>query len=277
MAVAISDGIHVAGTLVRAGFLKPSRPDRALRALLGLHRFGPTLAAGYVGAAARYPAAPAVIDEAGTLTFKEVDRRTNALARGLAGHGLTEGETVAVMCRNHRGFVEASVACSKLGVHVVLLNTGFAAPQVAEVVDRENVGGLIYDEEFRDTVREARAGRASFLAWQEEGADVGVPENGDTGAPENGSLAELIATRVDTQLPPPAAAGRAVILTSGTTGCRRFRCAPGRRPSSPRRCFTPGGLPTCCWAPPSHRRWSCAGASSLWTPCAPSPSTAPAG
>jgi acyl-CoA synthetase (AMP-forming)/AMP-acid ligase II len=216
MAVAISDGIHVAGTLVRAGFLKPSRPDRALRAIRGLHRFGPTLAAGYIGAAARYPPAPAVIDDAGTLTFKEVDRRTNALARGLAGHGLTEGETVALMCRNHRGFVEASVACSKLGVHVVLLNTGFAGPQVAEVAERENVRGLIYDREFRDTVQAARGGRASFLAWHQDGA--AAPETGDAGAPENGTLAELIATRVDTPLPPPAVAGRAVILTSGTTG-----------------------------------------------------------
>src|ERR1700761_8610203 len=88
MAVALGDGIHVAGTLARAGILRPSRPDRALRAIAGLHRFGPTLAAGYVGAAARYPDAPALVDELGTLTFAALDRRTNALARGLAGHGV---------------------------------------------------------------------------------------------------------------------------------------------------------------------------------------------
>jgi acyl-CoA synthetase (AMP-forming)/AMP-acid ligase II len=232
MAAAISDGIHVAGTLVRAGFLRPSRPDRAVRALVGLHRFGPTLAAGYVGAAARYPSAPALIDDQGVLSFDEVDRRTNALARGLAGHGLTEGATIALMCRNHRGFVEAAVACSKLGAHVVLLNTGFAGPQVAEVVERENVTGLIYDAEFRDTIGAARRGRISFVAWTDQPAPgTPAPDAATAAAPattaaapattapgEAGTLAELIATRVDTPLPPPADAGRAVILTSGTTG-----------------------------------------------------------
>ena len=56
MAVALSDGIHVAGTLARAGMLRPSRPDRAMRAIVGLRRFGPTMAAGVVGGAARFPA-----------------------------------------------------------------------------------------------------------------------------------------------------------------------------------------------------------------------------
>jgi acyl-CoA synthetase (AMP-forming)/AMP-acid ligase II len=206
MAVALSDGIHVAGTLARAGMLRPSRPDRAMRAIVGLRRFGPTMAAGIVGGAARFPAAPAIIDDDGTVTFADLERRTNALARGLAGHGLTEGRTLAVMCRNHRGFVEVAAACSKLGVHVVLLNTGFAGPQVAEVVAREGADGLVYDREFATTVDEARGDRIGFVADNE------ADEIGDT------SLAHLIATRIDTPLPPPAVAGRAVILTSGTTG-----------------------------------------------------------
>jgi acyl-CoA synthetase (AMP-forming)/AMP-acid ligase II len=203
MVVAISDGIHVARTLARAGMMRPSRPDRAVRALVGLRRFGPTLAAGIVGGAARFPSAAAIIDDEGAVTFAELERRTNALARGLAGHGLTEGRSIAVMCRNHRGFVEVCAACSKLGVHVVLLNTGFAAPQVAEVVQREGAAGLVYDREFADAVREARAGRLCFVA---------------DGGGEDTSVGELIATRVSTPLPPPAVAGRAVILTSGTTG-----------------------------------------------------------
>ena len=219
MAVALSDGIHVAGTLARAGMLRPSRPDRAMRAIVGLHRFGPTMAAGVVGGAARFPAAAAVIDDDGVLTFADLERRTNALARGLAGHGLTEGRTLAVMCRNHRGFVEVAAACSKLGVHVVLLNTGFAGPQVAEVVQREGADGLVYDREFAATVQEARGRRVCFVADEvaaagADAADVGA----DAGGADDASLAQLIATRVDTPLPPPGVAGRAIILTSGTTG-----------------------------------------------------------
>jgi acyl-CoA synthetase (AMP-forming)/AMP-acid ligase II len=216
MATTITESMHVAGTLARAGILRPSRPDRALRAIAGLHRFGPSLAAGYLGAAARYPAAPALIDELGALSFEEVDRRTNALARGFAGYGLREGDAVAIMCRNHRGFVEASLACSKLGVHAVYLNTGFAGPQVTEVVARENAAGVVYDQEFTPLVEQACAGRAGFVAWEETSRRP-VP-GAALGADPHPSLAQLIATRVDEPLPAPSQAGRAVILTSGTTG-----------------------------------------------------------
>jgi fatty-acyl-CoA synthase len=217
MAVALSDGMHIAGTLARAGMLRPSRPDRAMRAIIGLRRFGPTMAAGVVGGAARFPAAAALIDDEGMLTFADLERRSNALARGLAGHGLTEGRTVAVMCRNHRGFVEVAAACSKLGVHVVLLNTGFAGPQVAEVVEREGAEGLIYDREFAATIQEARGRRVCLVADADADAHADADAEAGAGADDT-SLAQLIATRVDTPLPPPAVAGRAVILTSGTTG-----------------------------------------------------------
>ncbi len=216
MAVALSDGIHVAGTLARAGMLRPSRPDRAMRAIMGLHRFGPTMAAGVMGAAARFPAAAAVIDDDGILTFAELERRTNALARGLAGHGLTEGRSLAVMCRNHRGFIEVAAACSKLGVHVVLLNTGFAGPQVAEVVEREGADGIVYDHEFAATIAEARGPRACFVT--------------DAAGADDTSLAELVASRVADPLSPPSVAGRAVILTSGTTGTPKGASRPA--PSS---------------------------------------------
>ncbi len=226
MTVALGDGIHLAGTFVRAGILRLSRPDRAARAIAGLHRFGPTLAAGYLGAAARYPHAPALIDEQGMLTFAEVDRRTNALARGLAGHGLTQGDAVGIMCRNHRGFVETSVACSKLGLHAVFLNTGFAGPQVAEVAAREQLAGIVSDSEFADVIAPARTGPrppVCFTAWTDEPGSGG----GDT------SLAELIATRVDSPLPPPRQAGRAVILTSGTTGTPKGANRPNPSSLSP--------------------------------------------
>ncbi len=228
MAVALGDGIHMAGTFVRAGILRPSRPDRAARAIAGLHRFGPTLAAGYLGAAARYPDAPALIDERGTLTFAEVDRRSNALARGLAGHGLTEGDAVGLMCRNHRGFVETSLACSKLGLHAVFLNTGFAGPQVAEVAAREDIAAIVYDQEFAGVIAEVRTRPRSprppvcFTAWSDTPHPGGDP-----------SLEDLIATRVDAPLPPPRQAGRAVILTSGTTGTPKGANRPNPSSLSP--------------------------------------------
>ncbi|HEY2258477.1 MAG TPA: AMP-binding protein [Solirubrobacteraceae bacterium] len=204
---AIADSVHMANTFARAGVLRPSRPDRALRALLGLHRWGPTLAAGYLGSAARYPEAPALIDELGTVSFAQVERRSNALARGMAGYGVRAGDRVAIMCRNHRYFVEASIACSKLGAHSVYLNTAFAPPQVADVVGREDPAAIVYDQEFGPGVNATSENRRGFVGWCD-----------DPSAAVHPVLEELIASRSPEPLQPPEQPGRAVILTSGTTG-----------------------------------------------------------
>jgi acyl-CoA synthetase (AMP-forming)/AMP-acid ligase II len=186
----------------------PSRPDRTLRSIAALQRWGPTPAAAYAGAAARYPDRTALVDERGTLTFGELNRRTNALARALAGEGIEEGQGVAIMARNHRGFVEATVACSKLGATALYLNTAFAAPQIADVLDREAPVAVVYDEEFEGLLDAGAAGRKRFLSWAQGG-----------GARTAGtSLEELIAATSDAGVEPPREKGRVVILTSGTTG-----------------------------------------------------------
>ncbi len=202
----ISDAAFAAVTFTRAGIVRPSRPDRIIRAVTALERYGPTLAAGYRSCAARWPNALAIVDERGTLTFAEVDRRTNALARALANRGLEPGLSAGIMCRNHRGFVEASIACSKLGAHALYLNTAFARPQVSEVVQREAPALLIHDAEFAEAVSEAATDRPAYVAWD------------DDPAPGEATLEQLIAQSNDRPLPAPAQPGRTIILTSGTTG-----------------------------------------------------------
>ncbi|MGH2902294.1 MAG: AMP-binding protein, partial [Solirubrobacteraceae bacterium] len=125
--------LAVAKTLLETGIFKPERPNRSLRALGTLRRWGSSAAAAYTISAIRCPDRVAIVDERGTLTFAEVDRRTNALAHELASAGVGPRDAVAIMCRNHRGFIDATVACSKLGASVLYLNTAFAGPQIADV------------------------------------------------------------------------------------------------------------------------------------------------
>jgi fatty-acyl-CoA synthase len=199
--------LHVAATLTRAGILTPTRPDRLISTLLTVARWGPTPAAGYTAAAIRYPDEPAIIDELGTLTFSEVHRRTNGLAQALSDQGIKEGDSVAILCRNHRGFIEATVALSKLGAHSLYLNTQFAAPQITDVVAREKPIALIFDDEFTDMVAEAGQRRKRFIAWHD----------GDS-KPSNPVLEDLIQGGDPEDVVPPEEPGRVVILTSGTTG-----------------------------------------------------------
>ena len=144
--------LQVARTLLGTGMLQPVRADKAVRSLAALRRWGPTAAAAYIGAAIRQPQSTALVDERGTLSFSQVNRRTNALAHELRQIGVGEQDAVAIMCRNHRGFVEATVACSKLGASGLYLNTAFAGPQIADVLEREDPVALIYDEEFTELV-----------------------------------------------------------------------------------------------------------------------------
>ena len=199
--------LEVARTLLATGMIAPSRPDRALRSVSALRRWGPTPAAAYIGAAARYPDRAAVIDDRGIVTFAEVHSRTNALAHALSRDGISAGDGVAIMCRNHRGFIDATVACAKLGASALYLNTAFAGPQIADVLAREDPVAVIYDEEFAELVSPGLAGRKRYVAWSEPGS-----------AHAEATLAALIAAGDTSELSPPPERGRVVILTSGTTG-----------------------------------------------------------
>lgn len=197
-------------TLARAGVVRPMRPDRMARLARALRRWGASPAAGITAAAVTRAEAPMVEDEAGSLSFAEVHRRSNALARTLAGEGIGEGDGIAIMCRNHRGFIEATLAVAKLGATGLYMNTAFAGPQLADVVERERPGALIYDEEFAGLLAGVDPGLRRYAAWR----DGSAAEAGGMDA----DLDELIAASADHDLEPPEQSAKFVILTSGTTG-----------------------------------------------------------
>jgi fatty-acyl-CoA synthase len=203
----VSYKLQVARALLGTGIAHPERPDKTLRSLGVLRRWGPSSAAAYTGGAIRFPDRPAIVDDRGTLTFAQIDRRTNALAHTLADGGIGAEDSVAIMCRNHRYFVEATVACAKLGAGALYLNTAFAGPQITDVMQREDPSAVIYDEEFADLVGEGAAGRRCIVAWSEPGDGASAP-----------AIEQLIASAETSALTPPAEKGRVVILTSGTTG-----------------------------------------------------------
>src|SRR5919202_3705919 len=214
----VTSTLQTAWTLQRAGIITPTRPDRIFGLAVALIRLGATPAAGYTISALRYPDEPAVIDELGTLTFKEVHERSNALARALSEDGIGAGDGVGIMCRNHRGFIDAVVALSKLGADALFLNTSFSGPQLADVAERENPRALVYDSEFAELIKDAGRRRKRYVAWHEPDHKVRDPR-----------LEDLVEGGDTSNLPPPSERGRAIILTSGTTGTPKgaSRSQPG--------------------------------------------------
>jgi len=205
----VVEGLWEAKVLAEAGILRPMRPDRLVRIAERYVRLGTSPALGAAACAISYPDETAIIDEAGTLTFSQVHERSNALARALRDEGVGLGDGVANMCRNHRYFVDATLAASKLGAIALYLNTAFAGPQLKDVLDREDPSMLIYDQEFEELLSDTASDVPRFIAWEER-------EEGATA--EHPTVEELISASSSYDLDPPEEHGRFIILTSGTTG-----------------------------------------------------------
>jgi acyl-CoA synthetase (AMP-forming)/AMP-acid ligase II/NAD(P)-dependent dehydrogenase (short-subunit alcohol dehydrogenase family) len=206
-------GLRALGALRGAGGLAavpPSRLPAAARAL----RMGPGPAALVTLAAARHPERAAIADDGGEVSFAELERRGAAIATGLRQHfGVTSGAPVAVMCRNHSGFVETIVAGSRLGADLLLLGTDFPASQLANVLERERPVAVVHDEEFGPLFEGSGFGGARVVAWHE--------------GPVAGSSLDGLAAGSAAKLGRPSERSRLVILTSGTTG------VPKSAPRSP--------------------------------------------
>ena len=139
------------------------RPDEAVRAFLALRRYG-AFGGLLDNAAARYADAPAITDERGTLSFRELDENSNALARALAAKGIRSGAVVAALHRNSRHLMATVAAANKLGTRLVLMNSGFAGPQLADVAAREQVSCVLADEEFANSSMSCRRRRCGSSA-----------------------------------------------------------------------------------------------------------------
>ena len=202
----ISDSIFEVKVLREAGILEPIRPDKALKIGGTFVRWGASPATGVTTAALHHPHELALVDELGALSWERLHRRSNALAHSLAGMGIGHGDGVGVMCRNHRGFIETTLAAAKLGASALYLNTMFAGPQLVEVTKREGPKVLVYDEEFGDLLAGVDESVERIVAWC------------DSESPGGLTLENLIEAGDESDHKPPPDKPRFVILTSGTTG-----------------------------------------------------------
>ena len=225
--------------LARAGALRPLPPARLRQAARAARTLGMGAAGGVAISAARDPDGIAVIDERGPIAFSELDARAARIAAGLhAECGVGPDRALGVMCRNHRGFVEAMLTASRLGADLLLLNTDFPGPQLAQALAGHGVGAIVHDEEFAPVLDLAGYDGERVLAWQ----DVAAPAAGAAAGRARGSVADrpphsarpsagdasaasaraltldALAALGAAPPPPPASSGRLVILSSGTTG-----------------------------------------------------------
>ncbi|MFL5861031.1 MAG: acyl-CoA synthetase [Solirubrobacteraceae bacterium] len=221
LAERFGDEAYFAAVCVRSGMIGPELPHKVAQMLLAFRRYGLLAGAVTIGAI-RHGDRVVIRDERGDVTYKELDERTNALANAWRQNGVAPGDGVAILVRNHRGFLEAVFAAAKCGAKIILLNTSFAGPQIREVAEREATKLLVYDDEYAPMLNGVQPPHGRWRAWVDDEADH--PENVDD------SLESLIGAGDRSGPPKPGKPPKIVILTSGTTGTPKG--APRDEPKS---------------------------------------------
>lgn len=191
---------HLAGPL-------PPRHPQLLRQVAALTRRDPTITGAYRASATWTPRNDAIIDDAGRLTFADVDNRTTQLANALTQHGVRQGRRVALLCRNHPALLESVIACGKLGAHVLLLNPDLSGAQVTDVICSYRPAALLLDDEF-----------VPMIPWTP--AALPLIRTSGTGPLTVPGLIEHGSTK---RVRRPSSAGKVTVLTPGRANTSRRR------------------------------------------------------
>lgn len=169
-------------------------------------KFGPTPALLIALSARRFPDRVALIEDRGALTYAQLQHRATAIAAALFAACARPPASVGIICRNHRGFVEAMTAGAQLGAELIFINTELPAAQLAAILHRHRPDVLIYDDEYATAVDDAGYAGLRVLAWCADPAVTGTRTLDGLAAQHH---------------PAPPRVRRPIkltLLTSGTTG-----------------------------------------------------------
>jgi fatty-acyl-CoA synthase len=78
-----------------------------------------------------------------SITFADLDVRSNRLAQLLYARGLRRGDHVAIFAENHLVFFDAIWACLRSGLYLTTINRYLTAAEAAYIVDNSDAAALI--------------------------------------------------------------------------------------------------------------------------------------
>jgi long-chain acyl-CoA synthetase len=160
--------------------------------------------------ARRFPAKPAIVDDAISLNWAELDARIDRVAAALIAAGLKRGDRAALLLPNGREYLELYFGCARAGVIAVPVNYRLTPAEAASILTDADPALLVAGDAYLATTRALESDLPALKRWM-----VGA-----------GSLAGATPYEVALDTAPawtPAAAGGeddtfALFFTSGTTG-----------------------------------------------------------
>lgn len=106
--------------------------------------------------AATVPDRVAVEADSLTLTYAELDARSDRIAAGLAAQGITQGDRVAIYMMNRPEHIESFIATVKLGAVPFNVNFRYREDELKYLFGNAGAAAIIHGAEFSDTVRALR-------------------------------------------------------------------------------------------------------------------------
>ncbi|MDY6870980.1 MAG: AMP-binding protein [Actinomycetota bacterium] len=155
------------------------------------------------------PDKPAVVMAATgqVVTHRELDDRSNQLARLWRENGLTPGDHVAVFMENHPRYLEVVWAALRSGLYVTTVNSYLSAAELAYILSDSEARSVVASPATAETLREALNGAPG----------VELPLVTDGGAPAIGDYEKALAAQPAIPLDDQPA-GELMLYSSGTTG-----------------------------------------------------------
>ena len=147
-----------------------------------------------------------------TVTWGQLDERSNRLAQFWFAQGLRPGDHVALFVENVPEFFEVCWAAERSGLYFTAVNSHLTAPEVAYIVDNCQAKSLVVSAGKRALAAEALANREhgdhSRVATR-----LAIGGAGDGFADYEGALAASSPEQLADET-----AGHSMLYSSGTTG-----------------------------------------------------------
>ncbi|WP_067652459.1 AMP-binding protein [Nocardia harenae] len=156
--------------------------------------------------AARYEDKPAIVLGAAALSYRELEQRSNRIARMFRSRGLRPGDPLAILMRNELEFFPVVWAAQRAGLRYTPVNWHLGADEAAYIVADCGARMLVYSAELAELAAAAAAGAPALRARIVAGAGT---------ADEH--LDDAIADMAETPIPDECE-GYYMLYSSGTTG-----------------------------------------------------------
>ena len=119
--------------------------------------------------AAVHGEAPAIIQGERQISFRELLRRVDALAGGLAGLGIGKGERICILAQNDAAYLDLYGACARQGIIAYPINWRLTGEEVERVLERAAPAMMAIDASALGVAAEWPSSKRSVAHWYQLG------------------------------------------------------------------------------------------------------------